>query len=110
MGCAWWCSTARAMTPSPAECVERTSFAGGGGFSFSGPADGEVFFFAGDSNLGSSDITMTTLGVGLELNFSGLGEGINLDLGAERRSDAQRPGQPEPLVERERLPGRGHAL
>jgi autotransporter-associated beta strand protein len=58
--------------------------AGGGGFSFSGPAEGDAFIFAGDSPLGPSGITMTTTGgqlIDLTLDFSQLGEPINLDLG-----------------------------
>ncbi len=65
-------------------------YAGSGGFSFTGPAGfggarsvvcGQAeFYFAGDSSLGSSDITITGPGA-VGLNFFGLGQGINLDLG-----------------------------
>ena len=53
---------------------------GSGGYTFSGPASaGNDFIFTGDSELGEANITETTSGPVI-FDFSGLGEGIDLDL------------------------------
>ena len=62
------------------DCM-TTLIAGSGGYSFSGPGGGnDDFVFAGGGMLGTSDIDLTEPAV-VTLDFSGLGEGINLDLG-----------------------------